>query len=177
LWELTGVQPLEPPDYYHLQAAIGWLELGNPREATAELELINPRHRHHPAVLDARWEIHAAAKNWDACLDVARTEIEHAPDRVDGWVHRAYALRRATHGTLEAAFEALRPAVEKFPELPLIPYNLACYCCQLGQLTEAREWLAQAFARAEPLGEKQGLRAIALQDSDLEALWPELRAK
>ena len=32
------MKPLEPPDSLHLQAAQGWLELGNHIEANEELE-------------------------------------------------------------------------------------------------------------------------------------------
>ncbi len=31
------IKPLEPPDSFHLEAAMGWLELGNHLEANEEL--------------------------------------------------------------------------------------------------------------------------------------------
>ena len=34
--------PLHPPDGFHVQVAQGWLELGNPIEADAELGKITP---------------------------------------------------------------------------------------------------------------------------------------
>jgi hypothetical protein len=46
-------------------------------------------------------------------------------------------------------------------------YNLACHECQLGNLAEAKSWLAKAFAMANC---KQ-LKLDALADPDLEALW------
>jgi hypothetical protein len=36
------VKPLEPPDSIHLEAAQGWLELGNHIEADEELEKTSP---------------------------------------------------------------------------------------------------------------------------------------
>jgi hypothetical protein len=33
---------LQPPDSHHLNAAVGWLELGNDIEATEELDKIKP---------------------------------------------------------------------------------------------------------------------------------------
>jgi hypothetical protein len=39
------MNPLEPPDSIHLQAAQGWLDLGNPIEANEELEKIAPQNR------------------------------------------------------------------------------------------------------------------------------------
>jgi hypothetical protein len=46
------IKPLEPPDSLHLEAAEGWLELGNHLEANEELENITPQMRVHPDVLE-----------------------------------------------------------------------------------------------------------------------------
>jgi hypothetical protein len=47
--------------HHHLNAALGWLELGDHVEAYAELENITPALRSHPAVLELRWQISASA--------------------------------------------------------------------------------------------------------------------
>jgi uncharacterized protein HemY len=60
---------LEPPDSLHLQAADGWIGLGDYAAASDELEQISPASRAHRDVLQLRWRIHADAQNWDACLD------------------------------------------------------------------------------------------------------------
>jgi hypothetical protein len=57
------MKPLEPPDSHYLQAAQGWLELGNPTEANEELQKITAPNRGHPDVLQLRWQIYAQAKN------------------------------------------------------------------------------------------------------------------
>jgi hypothetical protein len=46
-----AVKELEPHDKRHLDAAQGWLGLGNWREANEELEQITPERRAHPDVL------------------------------------------------------------------------------------------------------------------------------
>ena len=51
------MQKLEPPDTYYLSAAVGWLELGNPGEARAELVQISSRQQEHPDVLEVRWAL------------------------------------------------------------------------------------------------------------------------
>ena len=71
--------PMPWPDQNHLQAAEGWLGLGNPHEANEELERITPEHRVHPAVLEIRWQIYAQAKKWPACLDIAAAITKLAP--------------------------------------------------------------------------------------------------
>jgi hypothetical protein len=64
-----------------LDAAIGWLELGNLSEATDELELIHPRRRAHPDVLKVRVAILAAAKKWDEARIIAKTVNALVPER------------------------------------------------------------------------------------------------
>jgi hypothetical protein len=78
------MDPLPWPDQNHLQAAEGWLELGNAQEANQELEQITPSLRAHPAVLDLRWKIYAEAKKWPACLDIATAITKLAPDAPTG---------------------------------------------------------------------------------------------
>jgi hypothetical protein len=126
-------------------------------------------------VLELRWQIQAEAKNWDACAEIAQTLVERFPDRHSGWLHRAYALRRATGGGLEAAWDALLPAAERFSDVYLIPYNLSCYACQMGRLPEARDWLKRAFAIAAKAGVLEEIRHLAQEDPDLEPLRKEIR--
>jgi tetratricopeptide (TPR) repeat protein len=163
---------LEPPATHHLSAAIGWLELGNPSEAANELARLAPEWLDHPDVLEVRWQICAAQRSWEAALPLAERLLALAPDRSSGWLHRAYALRRVKSGGLSAAWDALRPAFEKFPKVPLIPFNLACYAAQLGRLDDAWEWLHKAM---EAAGDVAFIKAMALADSDLEPLWERIR--
>ena len=167
---IAAVKPLEPPDTHHLNAALGWLELGNHVEANAELENITPALRSHPAVLELRYQIYAKEKKWDACLDITTALMAANPERPDNWLNHAYALRRATGGGLVPAQEVLLKAWQKFPLNPIIPYNLACYASQLGKLKESWDWLEKAF----DIGEPKVLKLMALDDPDLEPLWAEI---
>ena len=126
------MNPLEPPDSLHLEAAQGWLGLGNHTEAGAELEKISPGMKGHQDVLNVRWGICAAARQWEAALEIASAIIRLAPEDPLGWVHRSYALHELKR-TAEARDNLLR-IVDKHPDSPTIRYNLACYECQLGRL-------------------------------------------
>jgi hypothetical protein len=64
--------------------------LGNHVEASAELDNITRELRAHPDVLKAREEIFAAAKKWDAAVDIAGALVRLAPEGAVGWVHRSY---------------------------------------------------------------------------------------
>jgi Flp pilus assembly protein TadD len=162
---------LEPPDAFALSAALGWLELGSPQEALAELTQVAPENQSHPGVLEVRWAVLAQLKHWELALAAATEMVRVAPDNASGWLHRAYALRRVPNGGLSQAWDALLPAADMFQQESIIPYNLACYACQLQRLEEARAW----FQRAMKVGKAEEVRRMALADDDLKALWPEIR--
>src|SRR5262249_30205059 len=145
------------------------LELGNEAEALRELENISPAERNHPVVLELRFQILAKKNEWNTCRDIAEMITKELPDFAGGWLHLAYATRRATGGSEQAAFDILHPAAEKFTDEPTIPYNLACYVCQLGRLSEARKWLKRALA----IGDEKQIKVMALHDTDLKPLWEE----
>ncbi len=136
------MKPLPYPDDKHLEAAEGWLELGNYLEANEELEQITPRLRAHPFVLEMRYKIYVEAEKWDGAVEIARTLSEMLPDNSWGYIHFAYALH-ALKRTKEA-YEVLIPVVDKFSNSTML-YNLACYSCQLGQIKESMSWLEKAI--------------------------------
>ena len=162
------IRPLQPPDTMHLLAAQGWFELGNHVEANGELELISPQNLAHPGVLEVRWAIYAAAKKWEAALDITATFIQLAPEHPFGWLHRSFALHELNR-TAEAR-DNLLTVFDKFPGESILRYNVACYECQLGRLEQAKHWLEKAFK----MGNARKMKLAALQDPDLEPLWKEI---
>ncbi len=163
------MNPLEPPDSYHLSAAEGWLALGSASEALVELEKIITTSQNHSDVLFIRWHAFASLKNWKACVDVGRRLIEAAPDQVSSWQNYANSLFYEKR--YQEAFDVLFPAVQKFPAEWSIPYNLACYQCQLGKLEDALFW----FRMALTLGEADVVKKHGLKDPDLNVLWSAIR--
>jgi tetratricopeptide (TPR) repeat protein len=162
------MKPLEPPETFYFPAAQGWLELGNPIEAKAELEKLAPELRALPEVLKLRWLIYIAAEHWGAALDIAAALIQLDPEDPVGWSNRSHALHELKR-TAEARDNLLR-VLDKFPGSATMRYNLACYECRLGRLEEARQCLEKAFA----LGEARNMKLAALEDPDLEALWKDI---
>src|SRR5438552_14861639 len=118
------------PDSHHLLAAQGWLELGNVVEAAAELKKISSALNLHPMVLEIRWQIHARAKQWSECVELAAAIIRADPTAAMGWIHRSYALHEMKRST--EARDGLLSVAALFPEELTISYNLACYECALG---------------------------------------------
>jgi tetratricopeptide (TPR) repeat protein len=163
----VATEKLSRSDRFAVDAATGWIMLGNADEAWAELEKISEGGRRVPEALELEWSIQAARKEWQAALSVAQVLIEVAPEKSFGWVHKAYALRRVQAGKLEAAEAVLLIAVRRFPTEPIIPFNLACYAAQLGKLPEAKEWLHKAM---EAAGNVEEIVRMAKADEDLTPL-------
>ncbi len=160
---------IETPDAHSLNAARGWLELGNVPEAWLELNELLPRWHEHPEVLNLMWDLYGAEEAWAKALAVARQMVSRYPDEVSGWIHQSYALHEMKR--TDEARDALSRAVSRFPKEGVIPYNLACYECQLGQLGTAKRWLALA----EKIQGKDVLKKMALTDPDLKPMWDYLK--
>jgi Flp pilus assembly protein TadD len=160
---------LESLARHQLNAATGWLELGNLREARAELLRIPPAAQEHPEVLELHWRICAEEKDWSTALAVARQLVHAAPGEATGWIHQSYCLHELKR-TEEARTQLLGVATQ-FSRISTVAYNLACYACQLGQLDEARRWLDRAIT----LIGKQRVKAMALADPDLVPMREEIR--
>jgi len=163
-----AMNDLEPPDSFHLDAAQGWLELGDYVSAFAELELIHPLLSAHPDVLAARCDIYCAARKWDAVVTIASNLVEIAPGDGRGWLLRSFALHELKR--TQEAFDLLLPVAGKFAKLSTIPYNLACYCARLGRIKDASIWLSRSFKIANA----SKIKLMALNDPDLQPLWSKI---
>jgi predicted Zn-dependent protease len=152
-----------------LDAAEGWLGLGDWVEASEELKQIRPELGTHPVVLQVQWNIYAQAKQWESAAALAAGLARTLPDDSWGCIHWAYGLHELKR--TEEARTVLLPCADKFPDQYLIRYNLACYECQLGNLAKAWLWLEQAMT----LAGRKPVRKMALEDSDLKPLWEQIR--
>ena len=151
-------------DIRHLEAAQGWLGLRNWREALAELANIPAELQSHPDVLQVRWAVHAAAKEWESAAEVAQAFRQAKPDSPFGFVHLAYALHEMKR--TQEAQDVLLPVLDKFRDEFIIRYNLACYACQLGDGEGAWRWLEKSMSLTDP----EEIKRMALNDPDLEPL-------
>jgi tetratricopeptide (TPR) repeat protein len=168
--ELIGVkQQMTFEERRYLEAAQGWLGLGHWAEAEAELNNISAPQSSQAEVLQVRYEVHAAAKQWDVAGQVALAIARAFPSDAFGWLGLAHALHQEKR-TREAR-KVLMVASERFPEECAISYNLACYACQIGDLKEAARWLQKAVT----LACQNSVRLTVCEEPDLAPLWQGLR--
>ena len=151
-----------------MDAAKGWLELGDHIHANEDLEKITAKLRAHPDVLKVRWRVYAQAKKWNVCLLIAQTVTELEPEKPGGWIDYAQSLHRLNR--TQAAYDLLLSVADRFPEHSTVFYHLAVYGCRLHKVREAWAWLERTFE----IGDADQIKLKALDDSDLEPLWAEI---
>ncbi|MBI5382142.1 MAG: hypothetical protein HZA31_09615 [Opitutae bacterium] len=142
--------------------ARGYLGLGLVEEAAAELAALPPAAADSLEALGLRALVLQEQKQWLLLQSVAATLVQRQPEEAGWWITWAYATRRAD--SLAAAEAILREAEVRHPREPTVHFNLGCYACVRGDLTEARRRVNRAIAL--DAGFKQGLAT----DPDLAAL-------
>jgi len=127
---------------------MGWLELGCPTEAAAEVERMSVFGRFHPEAMVVRWTIHARAGQWQRAGDLARIFTKVTPNQAGAWICLAYSLFRMNR-PLEAWLQ-LMPQTSVFPKVSAIPYMLACFASHMGHAKETEKWLARSAELGGP---------------------------
>ncbi len=163
----TRVKP-SAKDKSHLQAAEGWLELGNHLEANEELEKITPELRAHPDVLEMRCRIYEAAKQWEMAASFQIRFASNSQNECLAGCIRLVAFITSVKRTKR--IHLLVDVVELFPGNQTIRYDIAVYVAQRGLLEEAVEWLNLAFENDTD----GAYRLKALNDPLLENVWNEI---
>ena len=150
----------------HLQAAEGWLDLGNHVEAHNELETLPHDQRNAPEVLKLRCRIYRQAEKWDYLAILAESCYGAHPQEAQFLIDWAWAEYR--QGRRERAAVILLHESDRFPGSEALAYDLAIMLASLDRLPEARDWLARAFELAS---EPDRLKLRALDDPELARLW------
>lgn len=149
----------------HLDAAIGWVDIGNHGEAWKELEQIGHPHCNHPAVLVIRCGLHQKELNFGLALSIADQAKIVIPGDPFGWIAKAAAFKQLNR--VEDAYKALRPAADKFPNDYRVTYDLACYSYRLGRPKEFAHWLCKTMRLAQESKQQDEVSKKFMADPDL----------
>jgi hypothetical protein len=143
----------------HVSYAHGYRELGMFQDALEELDKIDPAQRDGRLALACRLAIHMDLEDWSAVVDISKVLVHQNPKEPAWWINWAFGVRRSE--SLAAAEEILLCGLKAFPDESCIHFNLGCYACVAGRLSEAKDRLIRAMELVP------GLQKSALLDADL----------
>jgi tetratricopeptide (TPR) repeat protein len=158
---------LDPKDERHLNAAQGYAMLQMYSDAEEELRQLSRGLDAVPEVLIARLLVYQGLKKWEGLRSIALQLMALQPGNSQWPISLAYATRRCD--SIEVARNILVVAQKKHPNEAIIPYNIACYDCQLGNLESAKGYLEHAIQLSPKI------KPMAMEDEDLKPLWETLR--
>lgn len=147
------------------QRAMGFLELGMPEDALAELEELRGEAANFSPALHLKVDALFRLQKWTEAAEICLPMLEKEPADPGWWIQAAFAQRRAT--SVEVAEIILRSALQGHPRHALILYNLACYACVQDRPEEACKLLEQSFAE-----EPETMLLMATGDPDLAGIRP-----
>ncbi len=149
---------------WRLEEADGYLDLRMPVRAQELLSNMPKACQDHPLFIAIRLRLAMDQKEWALGSALGEALTRQNPDSLEGFIHWAYCVRR--HVDIPSARHILAAASKRWPKEPLIFYNLACYECQMGHLVEALRLLRKAVRQ------QADFQTLALEDTDLQPLWP-----
>jgi tetratricopeptide (TPR) repeat protein len=142
--------------------AWGFLELGMPEDALAELDELTVA---NSIALHLRVDALFRLKDWPAAAAICLPMTEQEPSDPGWWIQAAYAQRRIR--SIEEAEAVLLAALIRHPANGVILYNLACYACMQGRSDEARDYFHRAAAT-----DPEQMLTMGTRDPDLEGIRP-----
>jgi len=162
---------LSPDDLQHLRTAEGWLELGDYKSASEQLENIESSRRSHPDVLKLRLRIYMKAERWESGFQLAEGLSRSLPDDAQVFVWRSECARWMPGGGVLRALELLLDVSTDFPDEPLVPFTLCRYNTLLENLVEAVNWMNITFDVARRVGSLKEWKQRASEEPDLKPLY------
>jgi len=149
--------------------AEGYLELGMPQQALDALARVGQSDSADVQTLYLQGEaLRALGRYGEALVPLGRV-TQSEPENIHAWLAAGWCHKRS--GRIDLAIDALETALAADPEEPLIRYNLACYECVLGNMSQAKLHLAEAFNLALDQDCTDEWKKQMLGDPDLKPLW------
>ncbi len=150
-----------------IAAIQGYIELGLPQEARAEMATLPPEAADRVDVVELEVLCCIAQRNWGTGLHHAMKLCAMAQGEPGGFVHAAYCLHELAR--TDEALALLMAGPPSLRRKAVFYYNVGCYNASLGRMDQALLMLEQAFLM------KPELRLEARRDPDLAVLRGQLR--
>lgn len=155
-------------DRWRRRAALGYIELGMPEEAERELAEMSPGGRMNEEAIILRLHLAQHWHDWQQASALSEMLVQRHPGNVEWRILLAYSVRRSE--SLGAARQILVNALENHSREAILHFNLSCYACVAGDLSQARHFLREAIRL-----DKKYAR-VAKTDEDLSPLHGEVKA-
>jgi tetratricopeptide (TPR) repeat protein len=153
-----------PFDLQRLLLAVdGYLFLGLPEAAFAEINAVEDSLQNSADVLRARIRVLLHLRRWREANRLSAFGNDAYPDENEFMVQRAFALHQMKKGG--EAVQVLLTAPEWLRRTGILHYNLACYEAQLGDVNTARQCIRAAIQI------NSSFKKNARRDPDLQRLW------
>lgn len=150
-----------------MDAARGYLYLGLPDEALAEIEPVPFTHRFTREFMELRTTIHMALKQWLEALVISRNVCHLFPASEQGFLDASRCLHKL--GRTQEAKEVLLQAPSSLRTKAVHHYHMSRLEAKMGNLESARK----SLKRAIDLDPKY--RKLALKSDELQALSAEMQ--
>jgi len=145
-----------------LLATQGYIELGMPAEALAEIDQLSAEDREREEVLQLRLFILMHSRSWAAAAEVCDRLRGLFPGASTGYIHGAFCLHEL--GRTADAKRLLLSGPPSLASEATYFYNLGCYDAVLGNVEEATAALKTSFEMDNKF------REIAKYDPDLKSV-------
>ena len=161
---LRSVNPTDQLVFNQTQIryAKGYVELGLFRDALKELESMDGSDATSDESIAVWIEVLMGLENWKDLESICAGLAERQPEEPRWWLLWAHA--RKMKGNLQEARNVGLRAIRIHPNNPAIRHDIARYCCLLGDLAAACQFIGDAIELDASYRQK------AAEDPDLEAM-------
>ena len=140
-------QQLDHQLRWALQFASGYLSLGMPDEALAELTSLKSESRNFPEVMSLKGQIYLLRSEWSSAAEMAEEGHNRYPELPDFYIQQALAYEQL--GQPLRAIDIWMSAPEEIQRSGFCHYNLARCQARLGNVSSAKKHVLQAV-KLEP---------------------------
>lgn len=145
-----------------IEAARGYLALGMPDHALAELAAVKDRHRHRFELFQLRGDAYRSLERWAEAISAYIRALAERPDALPVLMATAECYRRL--GKIDRAVTAMEEANRISPNEPAVLFALSRYYLIAGHMPRAFQWLGLAIRRCPEIA------AFAAEDADFASI-------
>lgn len=138
----------ENPSMTFFLEAIGWMELGNGKEALSSIEQIVDKYAIRFEVLALKWSILYKLGRYKKCKDVSYFLTLFHSANVDSWMMHAQSFYNQKQ--YQKAYETLQSVEKQFKNDWRFAYDYACYHSLTKRFEKVDYWLKVAKRKGDP---------------------------